>query len=257
LAQSLHQLPIENLQSIRIAFDDFPCIWSPGLLNIDKSPQFLSQSLRQLSQAPHLRKLVIEGCTVSPNLFWPDEPSALNVPKWHKLEQFHVEIRSLTPAGAFFDEQASLLEHFSEVLQPIPGFEDNHEYDLDWRTILSKWSKSKDLQNEGRRFLRSNFIIEEFPKTICNSKLLETYIERMSEARKNMPKIKNLKFMIWNFPPASVAYGQYFPNGRMGWRLLISQKWSWRPSLRLMNTLKASVGENGDVSFKAEHYEFC
>jgi hypothetical protein len=244
LAQSLCSLPVQYLERVDLSWKNFGSTNMSVLCadNIDH----LSKKLHWLSLSPNLRELSINGCAISPCLFWPDDETGSY---WPKLEIYSVHTTLTTPAGDFFikniDGTDPYLDYHNDLTN-VPGFGSIHKLtmDIDWKTILTKWTEDSTLLSEGIMFLRSYIgkIMVAGQGTVLDGKLFESYMLSMIKAKSSMPKIKNFCFEIdHGGPPFNFAYDE------SGYNVNNTTADPWRPSSELMHAMKASLQEHQSV----------
>ncbi|KAL8677527.1 MAG: hypothetical protein Q9186_006039 [Xanthomendoza sp. 1 TL-2023] len=71
-----------------------------ALLPSAPSIDHLSRALHTVSQSPGLTTLKLQPIVLSPDLYWPQNPSA--TPTWPNLRQFHVLFDMVTPDGDWY-----------------------------------------------------------------------------------------------------------------------------------------------------------
>jgi hypothetical protein len=249
LAKSLRNLPIDFLETVDLS-------WKSGSVCLGsilvKNSDHLTISLHWLSLAPNLQSLSINGCAVSPCLFWPDNVVEAE-PRWPNLKSYFVNATNSTPDGSFFAIPSDGSDRYIPPSLHVPGFGLMGELDsnLDWKTILNKWNKDETLLSQGLEFLKNPLIASSYADDthlhLLDSKLFESYIFSMVKAKSNMPKIEHFCFQITHGrPPFNVVYDK----SKASFTINNTSKDPWIPSVKLMGAIKLSLRDHETVQLR-------
>ncbi|KAL8730717.1 MAG: hypothetical protein Q9166_003909 [cf. Caloplaca sp. 2 TL-2023] len=213
-ATSLRALSGPSLRKFRLNFyhhDPSNQYFSPPSALIPSAPStdHLSHALHTLSQSSNLTSLRLDTIVISPDLYWPANPST--PPTWPSLRQFDVQFHMTTPGGEWYfirDPTKPIDEDEGENDSDDPDDADD-ETDTDSYTASSD-SFRPDTFNE-RREARDvgSYPIRTF-RTVPSDAHINPLLLAMARAAAHMPQLQSMSLTTTMRDPDGAGFEIYF-----------------------------------------------
>ncbi|KAL9030616.1 MAG: hypothetical protein Q9196_001283 [Gyalolechia fulgens] len=253
---SLSTLPLRDFTLESLHDDPFNQYFTLPSALLPSAPEIdhLSLALYKLSQSPTLTSIRLDPIIISPDLYWPANPSTQ--PNWPSLRQFHVVFNMTAPDGTWYfirdpsqpeDEDEGADD--SDDPEEEPDIDSDPDFDYGSDSFFDSGDTVQpDTYNERREARAAG----DYPGRSFRTLPLDTYMNplllAMARAAAYMPKMQHMSLTSTVRDP--VLEVSFFAGGQPSHSdsepgdgdrpRLYSYMGKWRPDYRVLETWRES-----------------
>ncbi|KAL8719186.1 MAG: hypothetical protein Q9225_003787, partial [Loekoesia sp. 1 TL-2023] len=180
-----------------------------ALLPSEPSIDHLSRALHTLSQSSSLTSLTLNPIVISPDLYWPANPST--PPAWPNIRHYHVEFDMTTPNGHWYfvrDPSKPIEDDEGANDSDVPDdAEDENDTDSDTASSDSWRPDTFNEKQEARAI--GDYPIRMF-RTLPSDAYINPLVLAMARAAAQMPQLQSMSLTTSMRDPDSAGFELFF-----------------------------------------------